>query len=41
MGFPAGPVGKESAANAGDARGVGLTPGLERSPGAGNGNPLQ
>ena len=28
-------------ANAGDIRDVGLTPGLERSPGVGNGNPLQ
>ena len=29
---------KESACNAGD---LGLIPGLERSPGEGNGNPLQ
>ena len=28
-------------ANAGDIREVGLIPGLERSPGEGNGNPLQ
>ena len=28
-------------ANAGDIRDVGLTPGLGRSPGRGNGNPLQ
>jgi len=27
--------------NTGDARGVGSIPGLERSPGIGNGNPLQ
>ena len=27
--------------NAGDARNVGLIPGLGRSPGGGNGNPLQ
>ena len=27
--------------NAGDARDVGLTPGLGRSPGGGHGNPLQ
>ena len=31
-------VGKESACNAGD---LGLIPGLGRSPGEGNGNPLQ
>ena len=28
-------------ANAGDVRGVGLIPGLGRSPGGGRGNPLQ
>ena len=28
-------------ANAGDARDAGFIPGLERSPGEGNGNPLQ
>ena len=38
MGFPGGSVGKESPCNAGD---VGLTPGSERSPGGGHGNPLQ
>ena len=27
--------------SAGDQRGTGLIPGLERSPGVGNGNPLQ
>ena len=34
-------MGKESACNAGDAGGVGLILGLGRSPGGGNGNPLQ
>ena len=37
-GFPGGSDGKESAGNTGD---LGLTPGLGRSPGEGNGNPLQ
>ena len=37
-GFPGGSVGKESACNAGD---TGLIPGLGRSSGEGNGNPLQ
>ena len=40
-GFPAflgGSVGKESTCKIGDA---GLIPGLERSPGVGNGSPLQ
>ena len=32
---------KNLPANAGDARDVGLIPGLGRSPGEGNGNPLQ
>ena len=32
---------KNPPANAGDARHVGLIPGLGRSPGGGNGNPLQ
>ena len=32
---------KESACNAGDAGGMGWIPGLGRSPGGGNGNPLQ
>ena len=32
---------KESSCNAGDERDVGLIPGLGRSPGEGNGNPLQ
>ena len=38
MGFPHSSVGKESACNAGDP---GLIPGSGRSPGEGNGNPLQ
>ena len=38
MGFPGGSDGKESTCNAGD---LGLTLGLERSPGGGHGNPLQ
>ena len=37
-GFPGVSDGKESACNAGDP---GLIPGLGRSPGEGNGNPLQ
>ena len=37
-GFPAGSDGKASAGNAGD---LGSIPRLERSPGEGNGNPLQ
>ena len=37
-GFPSGSVGKESACNAGD---LGSIPGSGRSPGEGNGNPLQ
>ena len=32
---------KNVPANAGDARDGGLIPGLQRSPGVGNGNPLQ
>ena len=38
MGFPDGSEGKASACNVGDQ---GLIPGLGRSPGEGNGNPLQ
>ena len=38
MGFPGGSDGKESASHAGD---LGSVPGLGRSPGEGNGNPLQ
>ena len=37
-GFPGGSDGTESACNAGH---LGLIPGLGRSPGEGNGNPLQ
>ena len=37
-GIPGGSEGKASACNAGD---LGLIPGLGRSPGEGNGNPLQ
>ena len=38
VGFPGGSDGKESACDAGD---LGLIPGLGRSPGGGNGTPLQ
>ena len=38
MGFPGGSDGKESACKVGDP---GSIPGLGRSPGEGNGNPLQ
>ena len=38
LGFPGDSDGKESACNAGDP---GSTPGLGRSPGEGNGYPLQ
>ena len=38
LGFPGGLDGKESACNVGDP---GLIPGSGRSPGEGNGNPLQ
>ena len=38
FGFPGGSEGKASACNAGDP---GSIPGLGRSPGEGNGNPLQ
>ena len=38
LGFPGGSDGKASAYNAGD---LGSIPGLGRSPGEGNGNPLQ
>ena len=40
-GFPSGLAGKESACNAGDTEYTGSVPGLGRSPGEGNGNPLQ
>ena len=38
IGFPGGSDGKESTCNVGD---LGLIAGLGRSPGEGNGNPLQ
>ena len=38
IGFPGGSDGKASACSAGD---LGSIPGLRRSPGEGNGNPLQ
>ena len=38
LGFPGGSDGKASACNVGD---LGLIPGSGRSPGEGNGNPLQ
>ena len=38
QGFPGGSDGKKSGFNAGD---LGLIPGMGRSPGEGNGNPLQ
>ena len=38
---PVGSAGKESACKAGDAGNTGLIPGLGRSTGGGNGNPLQ
>ena len=41
LGFPRGSVVKNLPANAGDARDVGLITGLGRTPGGGNGNPLQ
>ena len=40
-GFPGGLVVKNVPASAGDRRDVGSVPGFERSPGEGNGNPLQ
>ena len=39
--FPDGVMVKKPPANAGDARDLGSTPGSGRSPGEGNGNPLQ
>ena len=39
--FPGGSVVKNPPVNAGDAREVGLIPGLGGSPGGENGNPLQ
>ena len=40
-GFPGGAVVKNLPANAGASRDTGSIPGLRRSPGEGNGNPLQ
>ena len=40
-GFPDGSVGKESTCSAGDTGDMGSIPGLRRSLGGGNGNPLQ
>ena len=41
MGFPGDKVVKNPPASAGDARDLGSIPGSGRSPGGGNGNPLQ
>ena len=41
MGFPGGTVVKNLSANGVDARDADLIPGSGRSPGGGNGNPLQ
>ena len=41
MGFPVGSVVKNSPANAGDARDMGVIPGLSRSAGGEKSNPLQ
>ena len=41
MAFPDGAVGEKFTCNAGDPGDVGLIPGLGRSPGERNGNPLQ
>ena len=41
LGFPGGSVVKNSPANAGNARDIGLIPGLGGSPGEGSGNSLQ
>ena len=41
MGFPGKAGVKNPPANAGDVRDLSLTPGLGRSPGEENGNPLQ
>ena len=41
QGFLGGTVVKNWPASAGDGRGIGLIPGLGRSPGEGTGNPLQ
>ena len=41
LGFPSGTVVKNLPTSAEDARDMGLIPGSGRSPGEGNGNPLQ
>ena len=41
FGFPGTSISKESPPNAGDTRDMGLTHESGRSPGVGNGNPLQ
>ena len=41
LGFPGGPVVKNPLANAREAKNTGSIPGWGRSPGEGNGNPLQ
>ena len=41
LGFPGNTVVENPSANAGDAGNTGSIPGLGRSPGVGNGNPLQ
>ena len=41
LGFPGGSVVKNLPASVGATGDVGLIPGLRRSPGVGNGNPLQ
>ena len=41
LGFPGGSMVEKPPANAGDAGEVSLIPGSGRSPGGGNGNPLQ
>ena len=41
LGFPGGKVIKNPPVNAGDTEGAGLIPGLGRSPGEENSNPLQ
>jgi len=41
QGFPGGSVGKEFTCNAGERREAGLIPGSGKSPGEGNGTPLQ
>ena len=41
LGFPGGSVVKNRSINAGNAGDMGLVPGLGRSPGGGNGTPLQ